>query len=68
MGRAGAIPEPLDALFLVSFQPPVIRLAADAVIAAGCCDVAADFLDVPQHSELVIRATLELPLGRRRDS
>jgi hypothetical protein len=32
-------------------------------MAAGCCDVAADVLDVPRHGELVLRAPFELPLG-----
>ena len=67
MGRAGAIPEPFDAPSLVASEPVVVGLAADVVIAAGYCDFADDFLDVPQHGQLVLRAPLELPLDRHWD-
>ena len=51
-----------------AFQPAIVGLAADAVIPAGGRDTTADFLDVPQHRQLVLRAPLELPLGRCGDS
>jgi hypothetical protein len=50
---AGPVSEPLDSFGFVAFQAAVIRLSADAVIAAGCCDVAADFLNVTQDPEPV---------------
>lgn len=68
MGRAGAIPKAFHAFGVLAFQPAVMRPSADAVVAAGRRDVAADFLDMPQHGELVFSATLELTLGRRGES
>ncbi len=54
----------LEALDLVAFELRVIRLSAHAVIPATRRDIAADFLDMPQHRQLVIRASLAGP--RRR--
>jgi hypothetical protein len=67
MRGTGPVLQTVDAFFLVALQPAVINLPADAVVATRRCDVTADFLDMPQHGELVFCPTLELPLGRRRD-
>jgi hypothetical protein len=60
MRSAGAIPQALLAFVLVALQPAVIGLAADAVIAAGRCDVSADFLDMADHGELMFRPAVQL--------
>lgn len=59
---AGAILEPFEALFFVAAFPFVVGLPADAVVAAGCSDVPADLIDVPQHGEFVLRSAFELSL------
>lgn len=58
--RSRRLSKALDVFGLVAFQPAVVGLAADAVVTAGRCDVAADLLDVPQHGELMFRPTIEL--------
>jgi hypothetical protein len=61
---AGAVLQPLEPFLLIAFQPAVIGLPAHAVVAAARGDVPADFLNMPQHRELVIRPPLDRPLSR----
>lgn len=60
---AGAVLQPCEPLLQVALESGVIRLPAHAVVAAARGDVAADFLDMPQHRELVIRPPPYRPRG-----
>lgn len=59
---AGAGFEPDKAFLFVAAFPFVVRLTADAVVAAGGRVIPAGFFDVPQHGVFVFRSTLEFSL------
>jgi hypothetical protein len=59
----GSILQPLECVGLVAARPAVIALPANPVIAAGRRHIAADFLDMAQHSQPALRPAFQLTFG-----